>query len=154
MTFGHGTIVGQNENENQKKNNHKKGHVIKGFKKSHHKDESGNTEEYYDEAHDSADDFNRNGKSGNFAEDAASSYKGVKDNKLYKSDEKEQGGAYDSGEFLKKNNGGKSTYGGGKHVGNTEIAGNNYGEDEQSLLGHQEYKKVFHEPHVPFYQHI
>ncbi|KAJ8942616.1 hypothetical protein NQ314_010025 [Rhamnusium bicolor] len=34
------------------KQGHRKGHKIKGFKSSHHKDESGKTEEYYDEDHD------------------------------------------------------------------------------------------------------
>ncbi|XP_056640956.1 uncharacterized protein LOC130447923 [Diorhabda sublineata] len=55
---------------------HRRGHKIRGFSKSHHNDESGKTEEYYDEAHDEADNEEFVGKSGGFGESGSSRYQG------------------------------------------------------------------------------
>lgn len=49
--------------------------MIKGFKTSHQKDESGKTEEYYDEEHDEGANVAFNGQNGQFGQKGASSYK-------------------------------------------------------------------------------
>nr|XP_023015930.1 fibroin heavy chain-like [Leptinotarsa decemlineata] len=48
--------------------NHKKGHNIKSFKKSHHLDESGKTEEFYDEDHDEGGNYAFDGHVGKFGQ--------------------------------------------------------------------------------------
>lgn len=68
-------ISGKNGGENKIKKGHKKGHVIKGFKSSHHKDESGKTEEYYDEENDEGDNYAFNGQNGAYGQKGESSYK-------------------------------------------------------------------------------
>ncbi|RZB66657.1 hypothetical protein BDFB_013764, partial [Asbolus verrucosus] len=71
---------GKQGGEFNEKKGHKKGHVIKGFKNSHHKDETAKTEEFYDEANDEGGKLNFNGQSGSFGEKGASSFKGGLEN--------------------------------------------------------------------------
>lgn len=69
--------LGKNGEEQTLKKGHKKGHKVKSFKTSHHKDESGKSEEYYDEEHDEGGNLAFNGQAGSFGENGASSFKGT-----------------------------------------------------------------------------
>lgn len=149
-------LSGKNEAEQTIKQGHKKGHKIKGFKTSHHKDESGKTEEFYDEAHDEGGNYAFKGEAGNFGENAASAFKGGAQEGKYKSGEAKKEGFYEN-KYLNdnaKSNEGK--YGENKFGENAQIYAYKKGADEQSLLGHQESSKFYkHHPFVvPFRHHL
>lgn len=146
-------MLGKNGGEKKIKQGHKKGHVIKGFKTSHHKDESGKTEEFYDEANDEGDNFNYNGQSGSFGETGASQFKGGHEDGKFNSGEYKKQGHYDNQHLVDKANADSGKYGENKYAGSGSVYGVNNGIDQQSLLGHQENSRFYkHHPHyVPFY---
>lgn len=78
---------------------HKKGHKMKGFKNSHQKQESGKTEEFYDEDHDEGGNFMFNNQAGTFGENAASSYKGGKEDGKFNTAEAKKEGHFNK-EFI------------------------------------------------------
>ena len=129
--------------------------MIRGFKKSHHNDETGKTEEFYDEAHDEGSDYNNEGKFGSFGEGRHNSYQGAQGDSYLNVDQQKKGGQFDSKQFVDKKNANEGQYGQSKYKGSGELYGSNNGIDRQSLLGHQESSKAFkHYPyHVPFYHH-
>ncbi|XP_044761510.1 uncharacterized protein LOC123318827 [Coccinella septempunctata] len=142
-------------NGGQKKINtgHKKGHSIKGFKTSHHKDESGKTEEYYDEENDEGNNVFFNGQHGSFGENAASSFKGGHADGKFNAGESKKEGHYDQEHYVGNSNAGKGSFGSKKYAGSGEVYGVNNGLDQHSLLGHQESERFFnhHPDHTPFY---
>lgn len=117
--------------------------MIKGFKTSHHKDETGKTEEFFDEANDEGDNFNFYGQTGHFGEGSQSAHKGGHGDHFFNADERKKQGHYDAGQFLHKNNGDQGEYGQKKYLGSGQIYGANNGIDQQSLLGHQEHNRFF-----------
>lgn len=143
----------KNNLEKKTKQGHKKGHVIKGYKNSHHKDENARTEEYYDEESDEGANFNFNGHAGAFGENAQSAYKGAKEDGEFKADKAKKEGHYDSAHIVDNANAGHGQYGTKKFGESGAIYGINNGIDSQSLLGHQENSKYFkHYPHhVPIF---
>lgn len=132
---------------------HKKGHVIKGYKSSHHKDETGKTEEFYDEENDQGGKLNFAGQSGSFGEKGASAFKGGLENGEFARGEHKKQSHFDNEHLLDNSNAGQGKYGEKKYGGSGSVYGANKGIDEQSLLGHQESSKFYkHFPHhVPFY---
>nr|XP_022904730.1 hornerin-like [Onthophagus taurus] len=143
---------GQNANENKQQLGHKKGHVVKGFKSSHHKDETGKTEEFYDEAHDEGDNFNFRGQNGKYGEGSQLSVKGGHDDSFYNADERKKQGHYDGQQYINKNNADQGQYGQNKYIGNGQIYGVNNGVDQQALLGHQEHNRLYKQH--PYYSHF
>ncbi|XP_066252872.1 uncharacterized protein [Euwallacea similis] len=144
---------GKNGAEHSIKKGHKKGHVIKGFKSSHHKDETGKTEEYYDEEHDEADNYAFNGQNGQFGQKGASSYKGGHEDGKFNEQEHKKAGHVSNELAVKKEAADQGKYGEKKYAGGESSYGVNSGADQQSLLGHQENARfVKHHP-VPFYHH-
>lgn len=147
------SIIGKNVGEHNQKSGHKKGHIIKGFKSSHHKDESKKTEEFYDEENDEAGKFNFKGESGSFGEKGESNVKGGHENGVAASGEQKKEGHYEKAEIVDNSNADKGQYGEKKYAGSGSIYGVNNGVDQQSLLGHQESSRYYkkHPYHVPFY---
>lgn len=147
------SVAGKNGEEKILKKGHRKGHVVKGFKKSHHKDESGRTEEFYDEEHDEGEQGAFNGQSGTFGENESSSFKGAHEDGEFKAKQGKKEGHYDTEHIVDHNNGDGGQYSAKKYGGSGSVYGVNNGVDEQSLLGHQENKKfIKHHPgHVPFF---
>ncbi|XP_023015914.2 uncharacterized protein [Leptinotarsa decemlineata] len=146
---------GKNGEEKTVKQGHKKGHKIKSFKTSHHKDENGKTEEYYDEAHDEGGNYVFNGQTGNFGENGASSFKGGNQEEKYASGENKKEGHYSNEHLVDKVDASQGKYGGNKFAGNEAVYSHKNGADEQSLLGHQESSKLYkHNPFVvPFHRY-
>ncbi|KAK9878814.1 hypothetical protein WA026_003652 [Henosepilachna vigintioctopunctata] len=144
---------GKNGEEKKLNNGHRKGHSIKGFKTSHHKDESGKTEEYYDEENDEGNNVLYKGQHGAFGEDGASSFKGGHADGKFNAGESKKEGHYDQEHFIDNAKGGKGSFGSKKFAGSGESYGVNNGLDQQSLLGHQESERFFkhHPHHTPFY---
>lgn len=145
--------VGQNAAERKNKQGHKKGHVVKGFKKSHHSDESGRTEEFYDEAHDEGGNTEFSGQRGGFGQNEGSSFKGAKEDEQFKSNQAKQQGHFSNEQLNDNSHGGGEQFNAKKFGGSGSNYGSNNGFDEQSLLAHQQSNKFFkHQPqHVPFY---
>ncbi|CAG9860913.1 unnamed protein product [Phyllotreta striolata] len=145
---------GKSGEEETTKKGHKKGHKIKSFKTSHHKDESGKSEEYYDEEHDEGGNTAFNGQTGSFGENAASSFKGGKEDSKFNSAEAKKEGHFKKEHSIGKAEGDEGKYAEKKFAGNEATFARKNGADEQSLLGHQESSKfIKSQPFViPFYQ--
>lgn len=135
--------LGKSEEETTVKTGHKKGHKIKSFKTTHHKDESGKTEEYYDEAHDEGGNTAFKGAAESSGEKGGSSFKGLKEEKTFKEGEAKQEGQYKSEHLADKADSQHGKYGENKYAGADRVYGNKNGEDEQSLLSHQESSKYY-----------
>lgn len=146
-------MLGQNAAERKSKQGHKKGHVVKGFKKSHHLDENGRTEEFYDEAHDEGGNTEFSGQRGGFGQNEGSSFKGVNQDGQFKSNQAKQQGHYNKERFLDNSQGDDEQYNSKKYGSNGSNYGAKNGFDEQSLLAHQQSNKFFKQQphHVPFY---
>lgn len=126
---------------------------MKSFKTTHHKDESGKTEEYYDESHDEGGNFAFKGASENSGEKGGSSFKGGKDEEKYKAGEVKEEGKYNSEHLVDKADAKEGKFGENKYAGTERVFGNKNGADEQSLLGNLESSK-FYKTHpfiVPFH---
>lgn len=134
---------------------HRKGHKVKGFKTFHHKDESGKTEEYYDEANDEGKQLQYKGESGDFGQNAQSAYKGGHEEKKVDANEQKKQGHFEAAHSADSAKGDQGHYAEKKHSESDKSFGFNNGIDEQSLLGHQElvrtYKKYPY--HTPFFHH-
>lgn len=65
--------VGSNENEG-----HRRGRVVQGFTSSHHKDENGRSEAYFDESNDQGENFDVSGHGGTYGERDQASYNGAR----------------------------------------------------------------------------
>ncbi|EEZ98972.1 keratin, type I cytoskeletal 9 [Tribolium castaneum] len=144
---------GKHGGQFNEKKGHKKGHVIKGFKSSHHKDETGKTEEFYDEENDEGAKLNFNGEAGSFGEKGASQFKGGHEAGEFAEGAAKKAGHFDNEHFVDNSNAGHGNYGEKKYGGSGSVYGVNNGIDQHSLLGHQENSKIYkHFPHhVPFY---
>lgn len=148
-------ISGKNEEQKTVKQGHKKGHKVKGFKTSHHKDESGKTEEFYDEEHDEGGNYAFKGEAEKFGDHGASSFKGAAEEGKYSAGEAKKEGFHEN-KYLNGNaKGNEGKYGENKYAGNRQAYALKKGADEQSLLGHQESSKFYkHHPFVvPFHHH-
>lgn len=145
--------IGRNANENKLQAGHRKGHKVKGFKTTHHKDESGKTEEYYDEANDEGKHFQYKGEAGDFGKKAQSEYKGGHQDNQFNAKEQKQQGHFEAAHSVDAAKGNHGHYGEKKHAENNKAFGFNNGIDEQSLLGHQESVRAFKKfPfHTPFF---
>ncbi|CAH0553334.1 unnamed protein product [Brassicogethes aeneus] len=146
---------GQNENKNKQQQGHKKGHTVKGFKHSHHKDETGKTEEYFDEANDEGDNLNFNGQSGIFKENQGSSFKGEHEDGLNNEKVHKTAGYYDNNHFVDKVNTDHGKFGENRFSNNGRVYGRHNGVDQESLLGSQETNKFYkHSPYLDnFYKY-
>ncbi|XP_056640795.1 uncharacterized protein LOC130447796 [Diorhabda sublineata] len=145
---------GKSGEEKTAKQGHKKGHKVKSFKNSHHKDETGKSEEYYDESHDEGGNYVFNGQSGSFGEQGASGFKGGHHDSKYNQAEAKKEGQFENKHSVEKVEGDQGKYGENKFAGNQALFGYKTGADEQSLLGHEESSKFVksHPLVVPFYQ--
>ncbi|KAJ8967101.1 hypothetical protein NQ314_003113 [Rhamnusium bicolor] len=128
---------------------HKKGHSIKGFKSSHSKDESGKTEEFYDEDHDEGGNYGFDGHFGKFGEGGASSFKGGHEDGKFNAEEAKKSGHYDNEYLLDKAHANHGKFGENKYAGNEEYYGANKGIDEHDLTGHHESSNYF--KHYPIH---
>ncbi|XP_017782200.1 PREDICTED: uncharacterized protein LOC108566698 [Nicrophorus vespilloides] len=144
---------GKSGDETKRSKGHKKGHVIKGFKTSHHKDESGKTEEFYDEEHDEGDDVRFKGEAGSFGEKAKSTFEGGHDDSRFNAEKRKQEGHFGSERKVDSNDLKRGRYDEKKSLDEGRSYVLNSGIDEHSLLGHQENSKYYknHPYHVPFY---
>ncbi|XP_076260800.1 uncharacterized protein LOC143196725 [Rhynchophorus ferrugineus] len=144
---------GVNGDEYKEQQGHKKGHRVKGFKTSHHKDESGKTEEFYDEAHDEGNNLAFKGQSGSFGNQATSAFQGAQENGKYNQAEQGKAGHLNNQYIVNAQKGEAGKYGQNKHGTEGSVYGLNKGIDAQSLLGHQENSKFYKYNSVPFYHH-
>nr|XP_022919630.1 uncharacterized protein LOC111428370 [Onthophagus taurus] len=133
---------GSNENEEKNKSSHKKGHVIKHFKNSHHKDETGRDEQYYDEEHDEGGSFKYDSSKGKFGENESSQHKELQENKELASSEKEQKAGHENSEFSGRNSGHSEQFKEEKKLSDAAEHGNGNLHNEESILNHQEAEKV------------
>ncbi|KAF5279564.1 hypothetical protein FQR65_LT03386 [Abscondita terminalis] len=127
----------QGEQKNQK-SSHTKGHVVKGFKKHHHKDEDAKTEEFYDEAHDEGGNANFGEHLNSFGKNAADSAQGGHNNNNYAAIEKNVGSLHNSGHSLNSNDGGRNKFLGnrrGESVNAFDLRDNS---NQHALLENQE----------------
>lgn len=128
---------------------HKKGHKIKGFKNSHQKAESGNTEEFYDEEHDEGGNFMVKGQSGSFGENAGSAFKGGQQDAKYNAVQAKKEGHFNNEYFADKANKNQGRYGEAKYGKSGQIYGINNGLGVNNMAGHHMYSKYFKKH--PFY---
>lgn len=131
------------------KKGYKKGHKVKGFKNSHQKEESGKTEEYYDEDHDEAGNYMYNGQAGSFGEKGGSAFKGGNQIGNFNAGEAKNQGHYGSKYLADKEKGNLGRYGEGKFGGNFAAYGLNNGGGMHNMMGHHEASKFY--KHHPFY---
>nr|CAI5824706.1 unnamed protein product [Callosobruchus analis] len=134
---------GETAEKKEAKQGHKKGHKVKGFKKSHHLDETGKTEEFYDESHDEGDNFEFKGHKGNYGEGAGSSFKGGNEEKKYNSEEAKKEGHYNQEHASEHKKGNSGEHGAKEFKGSDAAYALSKGGDEHSLLGNQESSKFY-----------
>uniref|UniRef100_A0A6P7GH57 Uncharacterized protein LOC114338078 n=1 Tax=Diabrotica virgifera virgifera TaxID=50390 RepID=A0A6P7GH57_DIAVI len=137
----------KSEDEKAIKQGHRKGHKVTGFSTSHHNDETGKTEEYYDEAHDEAGSEAFEGKSGGFGEAGKSAFKGEHHDGGFKGGEVKKGVHFDKGSGVHEVSKDE------KHFGEAKFGGNDKAFSEHKVLdngGLSEYsesdKYVRHHP--------
>lgn len=127
----------------------------KGFKTTHHKDESGSEETFYDEAHDEGDKYHYSGNQGAFGNNGQSNYKGGHENGQFAADQRSKQGQYDRQHIVDNTNADKGQYGQKGYHGSGESFSINNGIGQQSLLGRQEANRLYvnNHPHgyIPFY---
>lgn len=145
--------LGQNQAERKSKQGHKKGHKVKGFKKQHNLDESGRTEEFFDEAHDEGGNVEFSGHQGGFGQREGSSFKGGNLDEQFRANQAKKQGHFDNQELFDKNEGNGEHYDSKKFGSSGSSFGSNNGFDEESLLARQQSNKFFKKQpqHVPFY---
>lgn len=126
---------------------------MKGFKKSHHLEETGRNEEFYDQAHDEGDNSEYSGQHGGFGQNEGSSYKGLNQDEQFKANQAKQQGHFSNEQLNDNSHGSGEHYGARKYGSNGSNYGSKNAADEQSLLAHQQSNKFFkNQPHhVPFY---
>lgn len=148
--------LGQNQNRNEKKSNHKKGHKVHRFKTSHHKEESGDNEEYYDEEHDLGDNYRYDSNLGLFLDKGTAEFKANSEQKSLETNQAAKVGNLESASFsenIKEDNSvGKSS----QEENNLTAYGDRGFRDEESLLGRQEAKRFAQERsyRVPIHKSI
>lgn len=143
--------TGKSELENKEQKSHKKGHKIHEFKNYHKKDESGNTEEYFDEEHDEGDHFNVIGKAGAFGQNAGSAYKGGHLDGHFNNGQKGNQGHHNNQHYVDKSNGGSGKFDENKFNKNSQNYGVNSGGNQQSFDGHNGATSFY--KHHPFHHH-
>ncbi|XP_072384900.1 uncharacterized protein [Diabrotica undecimpunctata] len=139
----HFNTEGKHGNERTLNANHNKGHNIKGFKKSHHLDETGKTEEFYDQDHDEGGNYAFNGKFGKFGEGGGEAFKGGFNDGRFKSGEATKEGHYGNEYFQDKTQGNHGKFGGNKFAQNEQAYGLNKGFGEHGLTGHHENSRLY-----------
>lgn len=143
---------GKNELEDKQQKSHKKGHKVREFKNYHKKDESGNTEEYFDEEHDEGGNFNVQGKSGVYGQNAGSAFKGGHQDGHYNNGQHGNQGHYNKENFADNANANQGSFGQNKYLNNGQVFGVNSGARQASLLGHHGATGVFkQQPYHHFY---
>lgn len=142
---------GNNAGEINSASGHKKGHKVKGFKNSHQKLESGNTEEYYDEEHDEGGKYMAKGQAGSFGENAGSAFGGGKQNGLFKIGQQGNQGHYNSEFLADKANQNMGRYGEAKFGKSGSVYGLNNGLYNNNMAGHHMYNQFFKKH--PFYHY-
>lgn len=130
---------------------HKKGHKVKGFKNSHQKQESGNTEEFYDEEHDEGGNFMYKGQAGNFGQNNGAAYNGgIQAGKFNVGQQKHQG--HFNSEFLAdRANANQGRYGVAQYGKSGSLYGMDNGFGVNGMAGHHMYNKFFKKH--PFYNY-
>lgn len=132
---------GQNEAARKSKNGHRKGHTVKGFKTTYHKDEDGKDEKYFDEANDAGESFSADGKSGSFGEKEEAAFKGAQENTELSGNKASQQKQYETQQSTEKSESSKDQYGSSKFGGdNAEFKSNNGGQEESQSGYKQENK--------------
>lgn len=126
---------------------------MNGFKKSHQQNESGKTEEYYDEANDEGKHYQYKGEAGGFGKNAESAYKGGQQDKQFDAKENKQEGHFVNSHSVDGAKSQQGHYAEKKHLDDNKTYGFNNGIDEQSLLGHEESTRTFKKYpfHTPFF---
>ncbi|KAG5874889.1 hypothetical protein JTB14_024315 [Gonioctena quinquepunctata] len=123
--------------------NHKKGHNVKSFKTSHHLDESGKTEQFYDEDHDEGGNYAFGGHAGKFGETGGSSFHGGFNDGKYNAGEAKKEGHFGNEYLVDKAHAGQGKFGGNNFARNEESYGLNKGIGEQGLSGHHELNSFY-----------
>ncbi|XP_012251591.2 glycine-rich protein DOT1-like [Athalia rosae] len=133
--------------EDKAASGHKKGHATNGFETSHHKDETGKTTTFYDEANDEGDHYNFGGNRGAFGDQGNNYYSGGHQDDKFNEGQHAQKGHYDKGLTSGKENADKLAYGNQVFYGNNGQYGELGGNDKHSVLGHSEASKFYkHHP--------
>ncbi|CAH1155232.1 unnamed protein product, partial [Phaedon cochleariae] len=134
---------GKHAGENILNENHKKGHNVKSFKKSHHLDETGKTEEFYDEDHDEGGNYAFGGHVGKFGETASNSFKGGFNDGKFTSGEAKKIGHFGNEYSVDKVDGEHGKFGGGKYASDEHVYGFDRGVGEHGLGGHRQTSDFF-----------
>lgn len=90
---------------------HRKGHSSKGFKNYHHKDETGQTSTFFDEASDEGDHYNYAGQRGEYGEKNGQQFGGKVEDGRYHQQQQGKKGAYGQGYSVDDAQGLKGTKG-------------------------------------------
>lgn len=109
---------------------------MKGFKKSHHLDENGKEEQYFDEEKDEGENFNVNGESGSFGEQQSSAFKGAQENSQLRGNQGGQKQHFENQESHDKNHGSGDQYGSRKFGTDNSNFNANNGGGQESIQGH------------------
>lgn len=110
---------------------------MKGFKKSHHKDENGRSEQYFDEANDEGENFNVNGESGGFGENQSSAFKGAQENSELRANHGGQRQRYENQQSLDKNHRNSDQYGARKFGAENSNFESKNGGGQEFIKGHR-----------------
>lgn len=130
---------------------HKKGHKIKGFKNSHQKQESGNTEEFYDEEHDEGGKVMFKGQSGSFGQNSGAQYNGGLQDAKYNAMQQKKQGHFGNAFLADNESGNGGRYGEAKYGRSGSIYGLDSGMGVNGMAGHHMYSKFFKKH--PFYNY-
>lgn len=130
---------------------HKKGHKVKGFKNSHQKQESGKTEEFYDEENDEGGNFMVRGQAGSFGENAGSAYGGKQQDGNFNAVQQGNEGRFGNEFLADKANSNQGRYGEAQYGKSGSLYGLNNGLGVNNMAGHHMYSKFFKKH--PFYHH-
>lgn len=121
---------------------------MKGFKNSHHKDENGRSEQYFDEEKDEGENFNLKGESGSFGEKQASAFKGAQENTEKRENEGAQKQQYENQQLKDNSHRAGDQYDSRKFGGdNSNFESKNGGEHESAEGHNSESKFEKHQSH-------
>lgn len=129
---------------------------MKGFKNYHHKDENGKTEEFFSDDTNDGEDYNYNGNAGKYGGQLQHMEKGMQNVGNYNEDGSKRHGHFDNYHNVDNSRANNGEYDERKYFGKDDEHGYQNGIEQQSLIGHQEANKVFHNtPHyVPFHPSV
>lgn len=108
---------------------------MKGFKKSHHKDENGRSEQFFDEENDEGENFNVNGESGNFGENQGLAFKGAQESSELRGNHGGQRQRYENQQSFDKNQRDSDQYNTRKFGADRSNFGSKNGGEQEFIKG-------------------